>query len=126
MAERNCVSPWNEIMEAPRTCPMCETPITSRYCTGCNTFLLFGLRDGKPAPMFTCVDCGELFASLAPPAETCEDDPAPQCNSCIEKDLDKFDNGPLDDDTAGRIMSKAVLRRKLAKAVNSKMGAFFQ
>ena len=57
----------------------------------------------------TCVDCGKLFESLAPPAETREDDPDPQCGTCIEKDLDRYDEGPLDDETVRRIMSKVVL-----------------
>jgi hypothetical protein len=60
---------------------------------------------------FTCVDCGELFESLAPPAETREDDPEPQCNLCIKKDLDRYDDGPLDDATIERIMAKVVLTR---------------
>ena len=76
--------------------------------------------------MFTCVDCGERFESLAPPAETREDDLDPQCNLCIEKDLDRYDNGPLGDETVERIMKGVLLRRNLSEAVNAKMAAFFQ
>lgn len=59
---------------------------------------------------FTCVDCGELFESLAPPAETREDDPEPQCNTCIEKGLDDIDADPLDDETIDRIVAQVLGR----------------
>ncbi len=59
---------------------------------------------------FICVDCGKLFASLAPPAETCEDDPQPQCSTCIEKDLENYDEGPLDDETVERIIAEVLKR----------------
>jgi len=59
---------------------------------------------------FTCVDCGKLFESLAPPAETREDDPRPQCCACIEKDLDRYDEGPLDDETIERIVARVLGR----------------
>ena len=75
---------------------------------------------------FTCVDCGESFKNLAPPAETREDDPHPRCGACIEKMLDSIGSKPLDDDTVERIMSKAVLRRNIAATVNAKMWEFFQ
>ena len=60
---------------------------------------------------FTCVDCGELFDSLAPPAETRKDDPEPQCNSCIERELNCIDAEPLDDDEIEDIVTKVVLKR---------------
>ena len=63
--------------------------------------------------LFTCVDCGELFESLAPPAETREDDPHPRCSDCIEMMLDDIDAEPLDDATIERIMAKVLLKRPL-------------
>ena len=75
---------------------------------------------------FKCVDCGELFESLAPPAETRADDPEPTCSSCLEKQLDGLDAEPLDDATIERIMAKVVLRKNIAAAVNANMWDFFQ
>ena len=75
---------------------------------------------------FICVDCGELFESLAPPAETRDDDPEPRCCPCIERELDSIEAEPLDDATIERIMAKVVLRRNIASAVNAKMWGFFQ
>ncbi len=58
---------------------------------------------------FICVDCGKSFESMAFPAETRENDPAPQCSACIDKELDELDAEPLDDDTVRRIMARVVL-----------------
>jgi len=59
--------------------------------------------------LFTCSDCGGEFLSLAPPAETRENDPNPQCSTCIEKGLDAMDAEPLSEEEIDRIMSKVVL-----------------
>ena len=59
---------------------------------------------------FVCIDCGEVFTSLPPPAETREDDSKPRCNSCIENMMDQIDSHSLSEIEVERIMSKVVLR----------------
>lgn len=61
---------------------------------------------------FICVDCGKVFESLAPPAETREDDPEPTCCRCIEKLLDSIEAEPLDNDTIERIVAKVISEAK--------------